>query len=189
MKINISLSIVFLSVFFTSLSFADVNKNFDDNKNYIPTITMRGMFTGTVFRNFVASLDKDISVHYDLIEVSDPRFPLSQYPNGIVQFREPRGFRASDFCAIVGEEKVITSSCSIQGINVVNSYFSFIPTNTGAVLIKHIATGKCLFSEYGGGIVAPALEDCILPPNQSDEIYKQLWFLAPAFSASSMSPT
>ncbi|MBE8614503.1 hypothetical protein CYG68_19240 [Morganella morganii] len=190
MKKRISFLMILLSVFFSSSTPAGINNNIDDNQNFIPTITIRGLFTGFIFRNFAVSKEKDIAIHYDLVEVSDPRFPLSQYPNGIVQFREPRGFRTDDFCARVEGEQIITSLCSLGGVNREGSYFSLIPTNTGAVLIKNIMTGKCLFSEYGGiGIGVPSLEECVLPLMQSDEIYRQLWFLAPAFGASGISPT
>ncbi|AXC67825.1 hypothetical protein DOE63_21385 [Salmonella enterica subsp. diarizonae serovar 59:z10:-] len=54
--------------------------------------------------------DKGESVHYDLVEVNDPAFPLSQYPYGIVQFREPEEGKASDFCAQPIDEKITTVS-------------------------------------------------------------------------------
>ncbi|EJM5006320.1 hypothetical protein R4O66_004362 [Salmonella enterica] len=165
---------------FPSLSFAD------NDINYTPSVTVRGVFTGFVMRNNVFQ-DRDESVRYDLVEVNDPAFPLSQYPYGIVQFREPRGFKASDFCAQPIDDKITTGFCSLRGMNLVRTYFSLIPTNTGAVLIKNIATGDCLSSDDGGKGF-PILDKCILMPSQSDEIYKQLWFLAPAFSASRMSP-
>ncbi|EKC2495792.1 hypothetical protein VQZ12_004685 [Salmonella enterica] len=165
---------------FPSLSFAD------NNINYTPAVTVRSVFTGFVMKNNIFQ-GKDESVRYDLIEVSDPAFPLSKYPYGIVQFREPRGFKASDFCAQPIEGKITTEPCSLRGKNLVRTYFSLIPTNTGAVLIKNIATGECLFSD-SSGLGFPLLKKCVLAPSQSDEIYKQLWFLAPAFSASRMSP-
>ncbi|EJK6210057.1 hypothetical protein MX582_002664 [Salmonella enterica] len=172
---------VILSFFISpSLSFAD------NDMNYIPSVTIRGVFTGFVMRNNVFQ-DRDESVHYDLVEVSDPAFPLSQYPYGIVQFREPGGFKVGDFCAQPIDDKITTDFCSLRGVNLVRTYFSLIPTNTGAVLIKNIATGGCLSSDIEGKGF-PVLKKCILPPLQSDEIYKQLWFLAPAFSASRMSP-
>lgn len=175
------IAFVALSFFiFSSLSFAD------NDINYTPSVTVRGVFTGFLMKNNIFP-GKDESARYDLVEVSDPAFPLSQYPNGIVQFREPRGFRASDFCAQPMDGKITTYLCSLRGENLVGTYFSLIPTNTGAVLIKNIATGDCLSSD-GGGIGFPFLETCILTPSQADEIYKQLWFLAPAFSPSSMSP-
>ncbi|EAA5438691.1 hypothetical protein QAA19_003458 [Salmonella enterica] len=176
--------IIFIISFFfifPSLSFAD------NDINYTPSVTVRGVFTGFVMRNNVSIGEKDESVHYDLVEVSDPSFPLSQYPYGIVQFREPRGFRASDFCVQPMDGKITTYLCSLRGANLVGTYFSLIPTNTGAVLIKNISTGNCLTSD-GGGIEFPVLEKCMLMSSQSDKIYKQLWFLAPAFSASMMSP-
>ncbi|EAO8184154.1 hypothetical protein AHV57_26290 [Salmonella enterica] len=166
---------------FPSLSFAD------NEINYTPPVTIRGMFTGFVFINNVSIEKRDESVRYDLVEVSDPSFPLSQYPYGIIQFREPRGFRASDFCAQPMDGKITTYLCSLRGENLVGTYFSLIPTNTGAVLIKNIATGDCLSSD-SGDIGFPELEKCMLDQTQSGEIYKQLWFLAPAFSSSNMSP-
>ncbi|ECV2982733.1 hypothetical protein F2368_15045 [Salmonella enterica] len=172
--------IFIISSFFIlpSLSFAD------NDINYIPSVTVRGVFTGFVMRNNIFQ-DRDESIRYDLVEVSDPAFPLSQYPYGTVQFREPRGFKAGDFCAQPIDDKITTGFCSLGGVNLVRTYFSLIPTNTGAVLIKNIATGKCLSSDSGEKDF-PVLEKCILVP--SDNIYKQLWFLAPAFSAARMSP-
>ncbi|EAS5353204.1 hypothetical protein JJJ40_004611 [Salmonella enterica] len=164
-----------------SLSFAD------NGVDFIPTVTVRGVFTGFVFRNNILSPDSDDSVHYDLVEVSDPAFPLSQYPYGIVQFREPEGFRASDFCAQPEDNKITTYFCSFRGVNLTGTYFSLIPTNTGAVLIKNIITGKCL-SSGSEGTGFPDLEKCILNPSQSEEPDRQLWFLAPAVTASEMSP-
>ncbi|EAA7929720.1 hypothetical protein F2D81_25875 [Salmonella enterica] len=172
---------VVLSFFiFPSLSFAD------NDINYTPSVTVRGVFTGFLMKNNIFP-GMDESARYDLVEVSDPAFPLSQYPNGIVQFREPRGFRASDFCAQPIDDKITTDFCSLRGMNLVRTYFSLIPTNTGAVLIKNISTGDCLAADAGGKDF-PLLKRCILAPSQSDEIYKQLWFLAPAFSAARMSP-
>lgn len=176
--------VFFIGLFFfifPSLSFAA------NAINYTPSVTVRGMFTGFVFINNVSIEERDESLRYDLVEVSDPSFPLSQYPYGIVQFREPRGFKASDFCAQPMDGKITTYLCSLRGENLVGTYFSLIPTNTGAVLIKNIATGDCLSSDSGGSRF-PVLEKCMLDQSQSGEIYKQLWFLAPAFSPSSMSP-
>lgn len=174
--------IFIISSFFIlpSLSFAD------NDINYIPSVTVRGVFTGFVMRNNIFQ-DKDESVSYDLVEVSDPAFPLSQYPYGIVQFREPKGFKIGDFCVQPIDDKITTDLCSLRGVNLVRTYFSLIPTNTGAVLIKNVATGDCLTADTGGKDF-PLLKKCMLMSSQSDEIYKQLWFLAPAFSASSMSP-
>lgn len=166
---------------FPSLSFAD------NNINFTPSVTIRGLFTGFVFKNNILPQESDESVRYDLVEVNDPAFPLSQYPNGIVQFREPRGFRTVDFCAQPMDQEVTTYLCSLRGVNLIGTYFSFIPTNTGAVLIENISTGKCL-SSASEGAGFPVLEECILNPSQQDEIYKQLWFLAPAFSTSGISP-
>ncbi len=174
--------LMILSFFtFPSLSFTD------NDINYIPSVTVRGVFTGFVMRNNVSIEERDESVRYDLVEISDPSFPLSQYPYGIVQFREPRGFKTSDFCAQPIDNKITTGFCSLRGVNLVRTYFSLIPTNTGAVLIKNIATGDCLSSDREGEGF-PVLKKCIQVPLQSDEIYKQLWFLAPVFSASRMSP-
>ncbi|ENP2200616.1 hypothetical protein ACDA27_004583 [Salmonella enterica] len=176
--------IIFIISFFfisPSLSFAD------NDINYTPSVTIRGVFSGFVIKNNVSIEERDESVHFDLVEVSDPFFPLSQYPHGIVQFREPRGFRAIDFCMQPIDGKITTYFCSLSDENLVETYFSLIPTNTGAVLIKNISTGNCLSSD-GGGIGFPVQEKCMLMSSQSDKIYKQLWFLAPAFSASMMSP-
>ncbi|AXC67824.1 hypothetical protein DOE63_21380 [Salmonella enterica subsp. diarizonae serovar 59:z10:-] len=49
-------------------------------------------------------------------------------------------------------------------MNLVRTYFSLIPTNTGAVLIKNIATGNCLSSD-GGGKGFPVMDKCILIPS------------------------
>lgn len=179
MKKYINFIILFFFIL-PSLSFAS------NEINYIPSVTVRGVFTGFVMRNNVFQ-NRDESVRYDLVEVSDPAFPSSQYPYGITQFREPRGFKAGDFCAQPIDNKITTDFCSLRGVNLVRTYFSLIPTNTGAVLIKNIATGDCLSSD-SGGVGFPVLEKCMLMSSQSDEIYKQLWFLAPAFSASMMSP-
>ncbi|EKK3319940.1 hypothetical protein PMI54_005321 [Salmonella enterica] len=174
-------------LFFISLCFlVSPSLSFADNEvNYIPSVTVRGVFTGFVFRNNVSVEERDESVRYDLVEVSDPDFPLSQYPYGIVQFREPRGFKANDFCAQPMDRKITTYLCSLRGVNLVGTYFSLIPTNTGAVLIKSIATGECLSAD-NGGTGFPVMKKCVL--SQSDKLYKQLWFLAPSFSASGMSP-
>ncbi|EBR9314719.1 hypothetical protein NAK90_005714 [Salmonella enterica] len=176
--------IFFMSLFFlifSSLSFADSEVNFT------PSVTVRGVFTSFIFRNNILPQERDESVRYDLLEVRDPAFPLSRYPYGIVQLREPRGFRANDFCAQPDGHKITTYLCSLRGVNLVETYFSLIPTNTGAILIKNIATGKCLSSDVGG-VGFPVLEKCILTPSPSDNIYRQLWFLAPVFAASGMSP-
>ncbi|ECL4818228.1 hypothetical protein FTP56_21120 [Salmonella enterica] len=165
---------------FPSISFAD------NSMNFTPSVTIRGVFTGFIMKNNIFQ-DRDESIRYDLVEVSDPAFPLSHYPYGIVQFREPRGFRASDFCARPIDDEITTDFCSLRGVNFIRTYFSLIPTNTGAVLIKNIVTGDCLAADSGGKGF-PRLKKCILPPLQSEDIYKQLWFLAPAFSASGMSP-
>ncbi|EAA9297765.1 hypothetical protein ADQ49_25855 [Salmonella enterica subsp. enterica] len=179
-KMNKYIYIMTLLFFvFPSLSFAD------NEINYTPSVTIRGVFTGFVFMNNVSIEDRDESVRYDLVEVNDPLYPLSKYPYGIVQFREPRGFRISDFCLQPMDGKITTYLCSLRGVNLVDTYFSLIPTNTGAVLIKNISTGDCLSSDSEGKGF-PTLDKCLLMP--SDEIYKQLWFLAPAFSASRMSP-
>lgn len=176
-------------IFFIGLSFFILpSLSFADNEiNYTPSVTVRGVFTGFIFRNNVFIDIRDESVRYDLVEVSDPAFPLSRYPYGIVQFREPRGFRASDFCAQPMEGKITTFFCSLRGVNLVGTYFSLIPTNTGAVLIKNIATGECLSSD-SEETGFPILEKCKMAPSQSNEVYKQLWFLGPTFSASGMSP-
>ncbi|HCL5312893.1 TPA: hypothetical protein N2G38_005304 [Salmonella enterica] len=173
--------IILSFIIYPGLSFAE------NEKNYTPSVTVRGLFTGFVFMNNVSIEDRDASVRYDLVEVNDPSYPLSQYPYGIVQFREPRGFRVGDFCAQPMDGKVTTYLCSQRGENFVGTYFSLIPTNTGAVLIKNIATGKCMSAD-SVDIGFPSLEKCMLSPSQSGEIYRQLWFLAPAFSPSSMSP-
>ena len=124
-----------------SLSFAD------NGMNYTPSVTIRGMFTGFVMRNNVFQ-DRDESVRYDLVEVNDPAFPLSQYPYGIVQFREPRGFKADDFCAQPVDNKITTDVCSQSWMNLVRTYFSLIPTNTGAVLIKNLVTYTINFGSW-----------------------------------------
>ncbi|EDW1489082.1 hypothetical protein PH97_004742 [Salmonella enterica subsp. enterica] len=174
--------IILSFIIYPRLSFAE------NEKNYTPSVTVRGVFTGFVFKNNLPA-GKEESVRYDLVEVNDPDFPLSQYPYGIVQFRE-RGGRGGDLCALSGKDKdkIIMFFCSPGGDkSYVETYFSLIPTNTGAVLIKNIATGKCMSAD-SVDIGFPNLEKCMLSPSQSGEIYRQLWFLAPPFSASGMSP-
>ncbi|ECE0793340.1 hypothetical protein ACQSFC_17655 [Salmonella enterica] len=173
---------VILSFFiFPSLSFAE------NEISYTPSVTVRGVFTGFVFENNLPIGGRGESLRYDLVEVSDPDFPLSQYPYGIVQFRK-KGGRGGDICAQSEKGKIIVFFCSSGGDKSFSeTYFSLIPTNTGAVLIKNIVTGKCLSAD-SGDIGFPELEQCMLDQPQSGEIYKQLWFLAPAFSSSSMSP-
>ncbi|EOE6289338.1 hypothetical protein ACOJMV_003571 [Salmonella enterica] len=166
---------------FPSLTFAY------NEVNYTPSVTLRSVFTGFVMKNNIFH-NRDESIRYDLVEVNDHAYHSSQYPYGIVQLREPRGFRSGDFCAQPVNGKISTYLCSLRGINLVGTYFTIIPTTTGAVLIKNISTGFCLSSPEDGGIGFPILEKCILMSSQSDEIYRQLWFLAPIYSASGMSP-
>ncbi|EFV3692238.1 hypothetical protein E3025_004839 [Salmonella enterica] len=153
--------------------------------SFNPTVTLRGLYTGGVWENPRVFPNKDEYVQLQLVEVRDPAFPPSKYPDGILQIRTPRPGGETKCVGLTFDDTELFSSntCTLSSKN----YFTLHPVNTGAVIIQSVRTGKCV-APAGSDIAVPELTNCGSLSPQTAVSPKLLWFIAPAFGAAQMSP-
>ena len=99
-----------------------------------PVITLRNMFTSAPVNNDHYGERSEKNVHWSLIDVRDPALIPQRDGGSLVQFQ---AFDTNK-CWTGGG----VTDCSDLGRTV----FSMIPTDTGAVLLRHMAAGFCIAS-------------------------------------------
>ncbi|OOR99494.1 hypothetical protein B0186_07705 [Canicola haemoglobinophilus] len=126
------------ALLFTSISYAtpkpDPTTYPDVTQIPAPVITLRNMFTSVPVNNDHYGERSDKNVHWSLIDVSDPEFRPLRDGGSAVQFQ---AFDTNK-CWTGGG----VTDCSDK----TRTVFSIIPTDTGAVLIRHMAVGFCVAS-------------------------------------------
>lgn len=136
-----------------------------------PVITLRNMFTSVPVNNDHYGERSDKNVHWSLLDVNDPTI-LSQRDGGsLVQFQ---AFDTNK-CWTGGG----VTDCSDFGRTV----FTIIPTDTGAVLIRHIAAGFCVASF---DIRQYKLLDCGKTTQGRTFDLPYLWAIVPPFGESKL---
>lgn len=99
-----------------------------------PVVSIRNMFTSAPVNNDHYGERSEKNLHWSLLDVSDPQFFSERDGGSLVQFHA----FDTDKCWTGGG----VTDCSDTG----KTIFSLIPTDTGAVLIRHAALGFCLAS-------------------------------------------
>lgn len=147
----------------------------DDSVQFNPAISLRSLETGVPLSNQQYQDNRQFVWHIEEIDAKKTPFKLS---HGLSQFKA-LGF---DRCLYTFKTRLIVSHCDPLDSN---TLWALLPTDTGALQIESIGSGKCLTA--GNSYSDFRLGDCVKNQNTSISV-KNLWFLAPPFTPAKISP-
>ncbi|MEG0197156.1 MAG: hypothetical protein RR676_08145 [Acinetobacter sp.] len=143
--------------------------------------TVRNIGTGGIIPNPFGLIDLDNmwSIH----EVKTSDVDLIKNPSGFIQFQSPNN---TEGCLGSSNEKLITGNCSTLGKD---SFFTLIPSTTGAVQIKSVVSQKCIVR--GQSIVDFHMGSCVEDLQRTYLIVPtgNLWVIGPPVAPAKISPS
>lgn len=143
--------------------------------------TVRNMGTGGIIPNPFGLIDLDNmwSIH----EVKTSDLDLIKNPSGFIQFKSPNN---TEGCLGSRNEKLITGNCTTLGKD---SFFTLIPSTTGAVQIKSVPSQKCIvrgqsiIDFHMGGCVEDLQRTYLIVPTGN------LWVIGSPVAPAKISPS
>ncbi|EFC2186175.1 toxin, partial [Escherichia coli] len=132
--------------------------------------SIRNIQSGRLINNILDRTGKE-QKGWEIIPQETPQQLKASYKNGLVKIVNPK----TDQCLAVLSGRTVAKAPCASGDNI--TLFSFIPTTTGAVMIKNVGANKCI-SDVISGTDIFKVDVCITSQTETIPV-SMLWMLTP----------